>query len=97
MFDTQLIVVVGFPEERQVSRVSILAFPLFNLVLHQNQVGRKLELLAVAKPHVVVGLAFYNMYSFGFQGGIEIGEGFVEHAREEKQRWALVETLGFSR
>jgi len=84
MFDTQLVVVVCFSEERQVSRISVLAFPLLNLLLHQNQIGRELELLAVAKPHVVVRLAFYNMYTFGFQGGIEIGEGLVEHAREEK-------------
>jgi hypothetical protein len=93
MVDTELVVVVGLSKEVEVSRVSVLAFPFLDLRLHQGQIGRELELLAVSEPHVVVWLAFDYVHSFGFQGGIEVGKGLVKEARQEQQGWALVESL----
>jgi hypothetical protein len=57
------------------------------------QVGGELEPLAIAEPDVVVGVAFLQLDSLGFERGTEITECVVEKARQQQERRPLVESL----
>ena len=93
MRHTELVVIMGFFEKIEIALEAVLAFPLLDLGLHGGDICREAKLLAIAEQHVVIWFAFDYVYSFGFQTCVEVGEGLVEQAREEKQRWALVEAL----
>lgn len=80
-------------QKLEVSRKAIFAFPLFDLILHGSHVRGELEHLPIAKPDVVVWIAFHEVYSFGFEGGVQIFKGLMKEAREEKERRTLVESL----
>lgn len=82
-----------FLEEGQVSRVSILALPLFNLALHARQICREPEPFAIAEPDVVVGVAFDKFDAFTFETGVKFFESPVKEPWEEKKGWPLIESL----
>jgi hypothetical protein len=84
MRDTQLVVLVCFLQESEVSFKSILAFPLLHLILHQADVCGQLERFTIAEPDGVVGLAFQQLDALCRQRGTEVFEDFFEEVREEQ-------------
>jgi len=78
MSDTQLIVLVGLFQKGEISSISILTLPFLNLLLHLREVGRELESLAIAKPDIVIGVAFYQFYSLGLETSTQIAECMVK-------------------
>lgn len=93
MCDTELVVHMRFAQKPQIARVPILALPLLDLVFHAGEVCRQLELLAIAEPDVVVWLTFDQLDALSLEAGIQVCKRVVEEAREEQQRWPLVESL----
>lgn len=93
MIHAQLIMRMRLPKVLQISLVSLLSLPLLNLLLHDGEVTRELELLAIAEPDVVVWFAFQELDALGFEAGVEFGKGAVEEVGEEEKGGALVETV----
>jgi len=93
MRDTQLVVVMRLLQKRQITHEPILALPPLDLLFHHSHVRGHLELLAIAEPDVVVGVAFDEMHALGFERGAEIGKGLAEEAGEEQERGPLIEAL----
>jgi hypothetical protein len=79
---TKLIMLMRLIEECQIALKSIFAFPLLNLRLHGRKIGGELEVLAIAKPDIVVGGTLYDINAFFQEGCVEIAVCFGEEVRE---------------
>ena len=77
----------------EVSLIPLPPLPLLNLALHDGQIAAEDELLAIAKPHAVVGFALPQFHALFGQTRAQFGEGLVEEAGEEEEAWALVEAV----
>lgn len=82
-----------FLQEGEIPLEPVFAFPFFDFALHAGEVGGEFEGVAVVEPDPVVGLAFEEVDAFGFERGVEFGEGFAEEVGEEEEGGALVEAL----
>lgn len=76
-----LVVVMCFFQVVHIPLEPIFAFPFLDLGLHGGHVGGQLEPLAIAEPDVVVGVAFAEDHIFGFEGCVQVAEGFLEKLR----------------
>lgn len=75
MRDTQLVVRMRFLEKCKIALEPSFAFPFLDFMFHGGDVGRELELLAVAEPNVVIWVAFEQLYTFCFKSRAEISKG----------------------
>jgi hypothetical protein len=78
MFHTELIMPMRFSQKAQISAVTLFALPLLNLPLHEREIAAEPEVLAIAEPYVVIGLAFSELYALSFETCIQLLERSVK-------------------
>ncbi|KAF3938136.1 hypothetical protein ABW19_dt0209698 [Dactylella cylindrospora] len=74
----EFIMPVSLLQKFEISCKPILAFPMLNLGFHEREVRGKRNSLVVVEEDLVIGFAFYEIYSLIWHGSVEICEGFTE-------------------